>query len=147
MTGLVEGGCRCGAARYTLSVPAMPPVYCCHCHYCQSWSGSAFTEQVIVPAGALTATGPIVTYGYDTDSGATSTHRFCGTCHTRLWNDNTRLPGYVVVRAGTLDTSDTLVPVAHIWVSRKQPWIVIDAAVPQFAESASPAEFVALVLR
>ncbi|MEG3143794.1 GFA family protein [Sphingomonas sp. RT2P30] len=147
MTELLEGGCRCGAARYTLTVPAMPEVYCCHCNYCQSWSGSAFTQQVIVPAEALTATGPIITYGYDTDSGATSTHRFCATCHTRLWNDNTRLPGSIVVRAGTLDASDTLVPAAHIWVKRKQPWIVIDEAVPSFAESPSPAEFLAIVLR
>lgn len=146
MTPHLEGGCRCGASRYTLAVDAVPPVYCCHCRYCQHWSGSAFTQQAVVPAAALTATGPIVVYAYDTDSGATSTHRFCGTCHSRLWNDNTRLPGYVVVRAGTLDASDALVPAAHIWVKRKQPWVIIDDAIPSFEESASPAEFLAIVL-
>jgi hypothetical protein len=147
MTVVLEGGCRCGASRYTLSVAAMPPVYCCHCHYCQHWSGSAFTQQAIVPAGALTATGPIVDYASTTDSGATSTQHVCGTCHSRLWNDNSRLPGHVVVRAGTLDASATLIPAAHIWVKRKQPWIVIDEAVPSFAESPSPAEFLAIVVR
>ena len=143
---ILEGGCRCGASRYTLAVEAMPPVYCCHCHYCQSWSGSAFTQQAVVPAAALTATGPIVEYGYDTDSGATSTHRFCSTCHSRLWNSNTRLPGYLILRAGTLDASDTVTPRAHIWVKRKQPWIVIADDVPTFDENAAPAEFMAIVL-
>ncbi len=113
MTLILEGGCRCGASRYTLAVEAVPPVYCCHCRYCQRWSGSAFTEQAVVPEAALTATGPIVTYAYDTDGGATSTHRLCGTCHSRLWNDNSRLPGHVIVRAGTLDASDTLAPAAR----------------------------------
>jgi hypothetical protein len=146
MALILEGGCRCGASRYTLTVEAMPPVYCCHCHYCQSWSGSAFTQQAVVPAAALTATGPIVEYAYDTDSGATSTHRCCGTCHSRLWNTNTRLPGYAVLRAGTLDASDMVAPRAHIWVKRKQPWIVIADDIPAFAENASPAEFMAIVL-
>lgn len=139
------GGCRCGACRYTLTVDAMPPVYCCHCHYCQRWSGSAFSQQAVAPAGALTATGPIVEYAYDTNIGATSTHRFCGTCHGRLWNTNTRLPGYVVLRAGTLDSSDTLVPRLHIWVRREQPWITITHDIPSFEESAPPEEFTAIL--
>jgi hypothetical protein len=146
MAMILEGGCRCGACRYALTVEAMPPVYCCHCHYCQSWTGSAFSQQAVVPIAALTATGPIVDYAYDTDSGATSTHRFCGTCHSRLWNTNTRLPGFAVVRTGTLDASDTLMPRLHIWVKRKQPWIVIDDDIASYEESAPPAEFVAIVL-
>lgn len=143
----LEGGCRCGASRYTLTLEKAPAVYCCHCHYCQSWSGSAFTEQAVVPVASLAATGPIVTYAYDTDGGSTSTHRFCGTCHSRLFNDNTRLPGYFIVRAGTLDASDTVSPAAHIWVKRKQPWIALPEGIPTFEENATPAEFVAIVLR
>ncbi len=142
----LEGGCRCGACRYTLTVDAMPPVYCCHCHYCQSWSGSAFSQQAVAPADALAATGPVVDYAYDTDSGATSTHHFCGVCHSRLWNTNTRLPGYVVLRAGTLDASDRLEPRLHIWVGRKQPWITIANDIPSFEENAPPADFVAILL-
>lgn len=143
---ILEGGCRCGACRYTLTVDAMPPVYCCHCHYCQSWSGSAFSQQAVAPAEALAATGLIVDYAYDTDSGATSTHRFCGVCRSRLWNTNTRLPGYVVMRAGTLDASDTLEPRLHIWVRRKQPWITIPNDIASFEENAPPEEFLAILL-
>ena len=143
---VVEGGCRCCASRFTLTLEKAPAVYCCHCHYCQSWSGSAFTLQAVVPSAALSATGPIVQYAYDTDSGSTSTHRFCATCHTRLFNDNTRLPGYFIVRAGTFDDSHAVEPRAHIWTKRKQPWITIPDGIPTWEENAPAADFIAIVL-
>ncbi|MEO7687873.1 MAG: GFA family protein [Sphingomonas sp.] len=144
---MIEGGCRCGESRYALAVEAMPPVYCCHCLDCQSWSGSAFTEQAVVRAEALSATGPISEYSFQNPSGSRSTQRLCGTCHARLWNTNTARPGLVLIRAGTLDASNTLEPRAHIWVKRKQPWIVIADDIPTFEESAPLAEFTAILLR
>ena len=71
----------------------------------------------------------------------------CGTCHTRLWNTNTARPGIAVVRAGSLDEAETLVPRAHIWTKRKQPWIVIAEEVPSWPENAPPAEFIAALGR
>ena len=124
---------------------SLPPVYCCHCTACQSWTGSAFSQQIVVAESALAATGPIADYSYITPSGSTSHHRVCGDCHSRLWNTNERLPGFAIVRAGTLDASDTLTPVAHIWASRKQPWISLPEGVPTYAENAPPAEFAAIV--
>lgn len=44
----IAGGCRCGAVRYTLAMDTLPRTYACHCHYCQTWSGSAFSQQAIV---------------------------------------------------------------------------------------------------
>jgi hypothetical protein len=45
-----------------------------------------------------------------------------------------------VVRAGTLDRSDELEVVAHIWVKRKQPWLKLPAEVPAWSEAAPVAE-------
>lgn len=138
------GGCRCGAVRYRLEVEQMPPIYCCHCLYCQTWSGSAFTEQAVVPESAIKTThGAPVTFERVNDSGATSTQTVCGECHTRLWNVNSQRPGLAVVRAGTLDASQTLEPRAHIWTKRKQAWIAIDPAVPSWTETPPVAEFFA----
>lgn len=137
---MVEGGCRCGACRYALAVEAMPPVYCCHCQICQTTSGSAFSEQAVVPEAAIAATGPLVSYAYTTVSGARSHHRICGECHTRLWNTNALRPGIALVRAGTLDDSEHIVPLAHIWVKRKQPWLVLPDGVPTWPESAPLAD-------
>ncbi|OYY90612.1 MAG: aldehyde-activating protein [Sphingomonas sp. 28-66-16] len=145
MTDQIEGGCRCGACRYTLASEKMPPVYACHCLYCQTWSGSAFTEQAIIRSETITATGPIVDYAASRSSGGVSTQFICGVCHTRLWNTNTVWRAIAVVRAGTLDASDELIPLMHIWTKRKQPWLTIDPAVLSFAENAPPAEFMKLL--
>jgi hypothetical protein len=64
----------------------------------------------------------------------------CGVCHTRIYNTNSARPGMVVVRAGTLDRSDELDVVAHIWVKRKQPWLSLPADVPNWPEGAPAAE-------
>ena len=123
----------------------MPPVYCCHCRDCQTWSGSAFTEQALVREQAIGATGPIEDYARTNPSGAISTQRLCPICHTRLWNTNSARPGIAVVRAGTLDAGETLAPRLHIWVRRKQPWVAIPDGIPTFAENAPIADFVAIM--
>jgi len=139
-----DGGCRCGAVRYTLSLEDEPPVYCCHCLYCQTWSGWAFTQQAVVPEAAIQVTlGEPELYQRVNESGATSRQSVCGTCHTRLWNTNSARPGLAVVRAGTLEGSEHIVPRAHIWTKRKQPWVVLDPQVPVWPENAPPAEFAA----
>lgn len=144
----IEGGCRCGAVRYLLQVEAVPPVYCCHCQTCQTWSGSAFTQQAVIGEDQIEVTaGTVEIYQNVTASGATSIQRVCGTCHTRLWNTNSARPGIAVVRAGTLDESEHLMPRAHIWTKRKQPWIVIAEDIPHWSEGAPMAEFVAALSR
>ncbi|HVV33178.1 MAG TPA: GFA family protein [Vitreimonas sp.] len=129
----ISGGCRCGAVRYTLALDALPTTYTCHCRDCQTWSGSAFSQQAIVPESALEVSGPIEIFELTTLD-RTSRQRFCAVCHTRIFNTNTRRPGVAVVRAGTLDESDSLDVSAHIWTKRKQPWIIIPDGVPSFAE-------------
>lgn len=136
----IQGGCRCGAVRYTLALAALPRTYACHCRDCQTWSGSAFTQQTFLPQEALTVTGPLVVYELTNASGRVSTQRMCGVCHTRVFNSNSARPGVVVVRGGTLDRSDELDVVAHIWVKRKQPWLQLPADVPAWPEAAPLAE-------
>jgi hypothetical protein len=143
----VAGGCRCGAVRYELALDRLPPVYCCHCRDCQTWTGSAFSQQVVVreEVFALTAGEP-VDYRITNPSGFVSRQRICGVCHARLYNTNSARPGLAVIRAGTLDASDRLTPALHIWVKRKQPWIVLPAEVPAFEENAPADAFLAIVL-
>ncbi|WP_294002697.1 GFA family protein [Sphingomonas sp.] len=127
--------------RYLLAGGELPRVYCCHCRACQSWSSSAFTEQAPVRESELTVSGALATFTYQTPSGATSTHSACAKCFSRVFNVNERLPGYALLRAGTLDDSHAIVPVAHIWTSAKQPWVVLPEGVPAFDEGAPQDEF------
>jgi len=142
----VTGGCRCGAVRCTLAIDSLPRTYACHCLDCQTWSGSAFSQQTIVPESALSVTGPIAIYELRTED-RISRQRVCANCHCRVFNTNSARPGLAVIRAGTLDESDKLDVVAHIWVKRKQPWIVIPEGVAQWPEHAPAPEFAAALIR
>lgn len=132
---MITGGCRCGACRYELSLEMLPPVYACHCHICQRASGSAFSLQALVPEAKLAVTGPIVVHEITTED-RTSIQRFCGTCHSRIYNTNTRRAGIAVVWGGTLDRSGELICRAHIFTNYKQHWIDLPDSVPHWPESA-----------
>jgi hypothetical protein len=148
MAGSIEGGCRCGAIRYRVAMDRLPGVYACHCRDCQTWSGSAFGLQFILPEGQLEVTGDVALYERTSpESGRTSRQRGCPICLTRIYNTNSARPGLAVVRAGTLDRSDELKIVAHIWTKRKMDGIEISPAVPNWPDSAPPAEFIAALSR
>lgn len=141
----ITGGCRCGACRYELALYALPPVYACHCHICQRASGSAFSVQALVREELLTVSGPVVIHQITTED-RTSTQRFCGTCHARIYNTNTRRPGIAVVRAGTFDRSEELDCRAHIFTAYRQRWVTLPDNVPQWGEAA-PLEDLAAALQ
>jgi hypothetical protein len=137
------GGCRCGATRYALAPGTRVTVYACHCLDCQSWSGSAFSENARLPADALAVEGPTVAYAHGTPSGGVATHTLCAVCRTRICNTHSALPGVVVLRAGTLDASDRLAPAAHLWTRRRQPWLTLPDGIPAWEEGAAVADFAA----
>jgi hypothetical protein len=137
----ISGQCRCGACTYEIATDDLPRVYACHCHICQRWTGSAFSLQALVAEDRLAVTGPIVVQEITTED-RISVQRFCGACHARLYNTNTRRPGIAVVRAGTLDRSEELACVAHIFTAYRQRWVVIPEDVPSWPEAPPPADFV-----
>lgn len=140
----IEGGCRCGRVRYRVALDALPRVYACHCTDCQTWSGSAFSLQFILPEDQLEVTGEPALFELTSPDGSrTSRQRACPVCFTRVYNTNTRRPGLAVVRAGTLDDSEKLAIVLHIWTRRKLAGIEIPEDVPAWPEGAPPEEFAA----
>ena len=142
----ITGRCRCGACSYTIDLDALPPVYACHCHVCQRFSGSAFSVQALVSEDQLRVSGRIVVREQVTED-RTSVQRFCGECFGRIYNTNTRRRGIAVIRAGTLDRSEELECRAHIFTNYRQRWVVLDPAIPQWPEAAEPAAFLAALTR
>lgn len=119
-----QGGCQCGAVRYTLAVEQIP-VYACHCLECQKQSASAFGLSAPLPADALAISGPLQCYERPTDSGSTTRCWFCSVCGTRLYHQSARSPEVITLKAGSLDHIGDLRPVAHIWTKRKQAWLAL----------------------
>jgi hypothetical protein len=148
MSDHIEGGCRCGAVRYRVKTDKLPNVYACHCLDCQTWTGSAFSLQFILTEDALEVTGsPYLYERLSPESGRTSYQRGCAKCLTRVFNTNSARPGFAVVRGGTLDRSNELNIVAHIWTKRKMSGIDIPQGVPHWPEGAPPADFAAVLMR
>ena len=140
MASGLTGGCRCGAVRYELAAERMPPVYCCHCLDCQKWSGSAFTQQGVIGEDDLAISGPLLEASVTSRQGGTSLQYVCGVCHNRIYSKNPARPGIALLRAGTLDDAPAIEPRAHIWVKRKQSWVLLPENVPAFKEGAPPEE-------
>lgn len=134
---MLDGGCRCGAVRYTLAMAALPATYACHCLDCHTMSGTAFVLQAPVAEARLAVRGTTVAWRHEGPRGSVAQH-FCGSCFTRLFSSNGARPGVALLRAGTLDRSAELAPVLHIWTKRKQRWIVLPDGVPAY-DGAAPA--------
>lgn len=43
----MKGGCTCGAVRYAVTASPLI-VHCCHCHWCQRETGSAFVINAVI---------------------------------------------------------------------------------------------------
>ena len=80
-----EGGCLCGAIRYTVTGPEMFTSQCC-CKDCQKATGTGHTTIVGLRRSQLDLRGTPRTYTNDGDTGGKVTRHFCGTCGGRLDN-------------------------------------------------------------
>lgn len=135
------GGCNCGKLRYSVSAPPVTG-YLCHCHLCQKRSGSAFSFQLVFPAGALALTqGEPLRRERAQRDGRSSASLWCPDCYSRLWVAFSGSP-FVTLRAGTLDETADLAPAAQIWTSSAQAWAV-KPDIPSFEEQ--PADFALLL--
>jgi hypothetical protein len=127
----MDGGCQCGAIRYTVS-GALPIAYACHCGACKKQSASAFSMSVAVMFERLTVAGIPASFEASAYSGAIKSCYFCVKCGTRLWHGSSASPGVVTLKVGTLDDSAHIAPRLHLWISKKQAGIYIDPEVPAF---------------
>ncbi len=121
----IEGGCLCGAVRYSSSAePAMTLI--CHCAHCQKQSGTSFSVIVAVPRESLDVTGGSLKSYRDTGESGQAVHRrFCGECGSPLVSDVEAVPDLLFLKSGTLDDTNWLKPEMHIWTDHRQPWVTI----------------------
>jgi hypothetical protein len=135
-----EGGCLCGAVRYRIKGDGLM-LNACHCTECQRTSGGAFGMSLIVLRDALELTkGTPHRFDKPYADGRHKIFNFCADCSVRLWNEMPRFPQIYNVKPGTLDDANKwLDPVAHLWVSEKQPWVPVPEGVLTF--DTQPADY------
>ena len=134
------GGCNCGQLRYRVTKEPLTS-YICHCHRCQKRTGSAFSMSIVIPATGLhfekgepTKTERILA------NGSKYCSYVCAHCHSRrLCTQRDDWPT-INLRAGTLDDTARIRPVAQIWTSSAQAWAVVkDDGILSYSEQ--PADF------
>lgn len=130
-----SGGCACGAVRYECSASPLHMLNC-HCRDCQIASGSAYSPTVIMERSAVHITrGQTAAYERLAESGHVAKREFCPNCGTPLFASSSAGPGYIGIRAASLDNPTWFRPEANVWVKSAQPWDWIDPTVPLFARN------------
>lgn len=129
MTTPLTGGCLCGAIRYKIDAQ-VTELRACHCKNCQKHSGTGGTVNAVVPTGQFRITQGTTTKYQDsaTQSGRTLSRHFCGKCGSSIYSQRNPDPGFVVVRAGSLDDSSGMKITSDIWTATAPPWMHIDPA-------------------
>ena len=86
-----------------------------------------------------------VVRGVPEAAGESGKRKRCSACATTLWSERQRVPGFLWLRAGTLDDTRWLKPVAHLWTRSAQPWFSIPEGVTRFeTQPEDPAELIRL---
>jgi hypothetical protein len=120
----MTGGCSCGAIRYEIaSFPLL--LYTCSCTDCQTASGSAFALNMPVATKDFRIQqGKLKGWRRPSPTGADVTSWFCGECGGRIYGERAGRPESINIRAGTLDETKWLVPIAHLFLRSAQPWVL-----------------------
>lgn len=126
---LLTGGCQCGAVRYRIA-DARGECHACHCRECQRQSASAFGISLTVARADFVVTGPVRRWDRGTAMGTRTSCVFCAYCGSRVFHIDSPEPDKVRVKGGSLDDPSRIRPGAHLWVSRKLEWVILDPALP-----------------
>ncbi len=124
---MVEGGCLCGAIRYSSQLAPYDVGYC-HCRLCQRSSGAPVSVWASFPVDAFS-------YTYGTPrifkSSEYGQREFCGDYGSQLLFRETVSIKYVDINFGTIDKPTQVKPVCHIWTERQLGWFNITDELPR----------------
>ena len=123
-----EGGCHCGAARYSVSgVPQHVSV--CHCSDCRKSAGAPFVSWAAFQQTEFMISGAISAY----NSSGSAIRYFCAKCGTGLYYVNQDvLPGLVDIQTCTLDDPELLPPQLHVQHAEHVHWTQALEGLPKF---------------
>ncbi len=121
-----QGGCLCGAVRFTVDGP-LRPVVACHCSQCRKATGHHYAA-TSANRENIEITGEVSWYR----SSEWARRGFCATCGSNLFWDG---PGEnLSILAGSLDAPTGLALVGHIYCADKGDYYDIADGLPQAAE-------------
>lgn len=127
---MYEGGCLCGALRYSFRSGPEDAGYC-HCRLCQRSAGAPVLAWATFPAETFRYTqGAPGIY----KSSGWGQREFCRDCGTQLLFRNTAHGKTVDLNFVTLDDPEQLEPEYHIYTSSRLKWLDIADNLPRYKQ-------------
>ena len=127
----MEGGCLCGAVRFSLASKPFDAGWC-HCRTCQLNSGSPAMVFAAVPVGDYRIEQGEVATVKSSDFG----HRgFCRDCGTPLYMRVDYEPETLDFSVATLDDPEAVAPEFHIFWTSRIAWAEPADRLPRHARS------------
>ncbi len=128
----VEGGCLCGAVRFSVTLPSK---WCAHCHcsMCQREHGAGYVTWVGFENDHFTLLrdgGQLKWY----QSSPEAKRGFCGSCGSSMLFKSSRWAGEMHVALACLDGPIDRKPQAHAFYDSHVDWIPVDEALQVFSD-------------
>lgn len=119
---ILQGGCLCGALRYSTSAPPFAADYC-HCRNCQKSTGSVVSVWMDFKASQVSwgDSGPLQEY----QSSENTRRGFCRCCGSTLSYRDIRHPDYYSLAIVSLDDPEQVQPTYHIHTESQLSWFII----------------------
>ena len=129
----VEGGCLCGAVRFTVTLPTL---FCghCHCTMCRRNHGAAYVTWIAVPRSQVSidrGLEQLTRY----ESSSHGSRSFCSRCGSSLFCVSTRHPEIVDIPLGSMDGAIDRLPESHLYFDDRAAWSVIGDELPRLGGS------------
>lgn len=128
---LHSGSCLCGEVNYKLNSDIIRVVNC-HCNFCRSHSGAAFSTYAALPFSSLEFTkGQEKLSAFQVRE---AKKHFCSVCGTPIFNLNNKYPGACMIYLGTLKKSQEITPMVNVWCESKLGWVDTLSSIQSLAQ-------------
>jgi hypothetical protein len=119
-----NGGCACGAVRYSFS-GGSDFVASCHCADCKRASGGEAAIFVgVADTDFAISEGEPQAFHYVAESGRGLDRNFCAACGSRLFTSSLEaLPGTILVQIGSLDYPEAFEPTVEMFTRQRLSWV------------------------
>lgn len=114
-----EGGCLCGAVRFTAKGTPLWTAYC-HCASCRRHTGAPVSAYAGYPSDAVTFTGAAPSY-FSSSQGVR--RGFCKVCGSTLSYEGERWPGEIHLHIGAFDEPAAFPPKGQAFEEERLPWL------------------------
>jgi hypothetical protein len=126
-----EGGCACGAVRYSTNADPVMSGHC-QCRKCQLLSGTGHASFAAFPAAAVDVKGKLDYWSYTADSGNTASRGHCPTCGSMVLGKTSGFKDMVAVQLASLDDPAKVTPQMVFYNAKAQPWDSLDTKLQRF---------------